>query len=66
MEEVSKKEFDKAVRLYARFALPDSPTGNNWTYFGVNEERIGVFDGRKCWLEERILGEMSTGDGQDG
>lgn len=64
MEEVRREEFDRAVREYARFALPNSVKGEVWTYYGSGDARIGMLCGRKYWLEEEILKQMSTSDGQ--
>lgn len=52
MEEVSRSVFDKAVREYARFAMPNSVKGEVWTYYTHDDKRVGMLCGRKYWLEE--------------
>jgi hypothetical protein len=61
---VSKGMFDTAVRWYARYAMPKTPRGEEWTYYGEKDRRIGATDGVKCWLEDDVVREMSTSDGQ--
>lgn len=61
---VSEGMFNKAVREYARYALPKTPVGEVWTYYGENDVRIGMIGGHKYWLEDDIVRTMSTGDGQ--
>lgn len=64
MVTVNKNIFNTAVREYARFALPNSPKGEVWTYYTHDDRRVGMLCGGKCWLEDDIVRQMSTGDGQ--
>ena len=61
---VSRGMFDKAVREYARYALPNTPSGEVFTYYGDKDRRIGMLS-TKCWLEDDIVCEMSVDDGQN-
>lgn len=56
---VSEGMFNKAIREYARYALPSKEV---LTYYGVGDERIGM-KGTKCWLEDEVVRKMSTGEG---
>lgn len=61
---VSEGMFNRAVRERAKYALPRTPQGEVWTYYGGGDERIGMICGLKYWLEDAIVREMSVSDGQ--
>lgn len=63
MEEVNRTTFDRAIREHARLLMPEGVKGEVWTYYGSGNERIGMLCGRKYWLEEGILLQMSTSEG---
>lgn len=44
--------------------MPKTPRGEEWTYYGEKDRRIGATDGVKCWLEDDVVREMSTSGGQ--
>ena len=64
MVTVSKGMFNKAIREYARFAVPCGSKGEVWEYFRSDDRRVGMLCGVKCWLEDEVVQEMSTADGQ--
>ena len=60
MEEVTRAVFDKAVRENAKFAMPNTPTGDVWTYYGMDDKRVGMVCGHKYWLENDVLSTMES------
>lgn len=62
---VSEGMFNRAIRENAKYALPNSPVGEVWTYYGEGDERIGMICGHKYWLEDTVVRKMSVYGGQN-